>query len=68
MGNSRETTRAWTIAEEERLRLMLDAGKTAAEIAAELDRTRHAVYGRVQRLYRSRNDAVRSDRDGPTWG
>ena len=33
---------------------LLDAGKTAAEVAIELDRTRHAIYGRIQRFYRKR--------------
>jgi hypothetical protein len=33
---------------------MLDAGKTADEIAAELNRTRAAIYARLQRIYRMR--------------
>jgi len=33
---------------------MLEAGKTAPEIAGKVDRTRQAVYARVQRLYRQR--------------
>jgi predicted transcriptional regulator len=33
---------------------MLDAGKAADEIAVELNRTRLAVYSRLQRLYRMR--------------
>jgi hypothetical protein len=33
---------------------MLAAGKAADEIAAELNRTRLAVYSRQQRLYRMR--------------
>ena len=30
---------------------MLDAGKTAAEIAAELKRSRQAIYAKLQRFY-----------------
>ena len=33
---------------------LLDAGKEAAEIAAALNRTRQAVYARLQRVYRKR--------------
>jgi DNA-binding CsgD family transcriptional regulator len=33
---------------------MLADGKTADEIAVELDRTRAAVYARLQRIYRMR--------------
>jgi hypothetical protein len=54
MTNSRALTRPWTQDEEDRLRILLDAGKTAAEVAIELDRTRHAIYGRIQRFYRKR--------------
>jgi hypothetical protein len=43
----------------------LDAGKTAAEIAVELDRTRHAIYGRVQRFYRKR---AAEKLEGAHWG
>jgi hypothetical protein len=37
------------------LGIALDAGKEAAEIADELDRTRHAIYVRVQRCHRKRD-------------
>jgi hypothetical protein len=33
---------------------MLDAGKTADEIAVKIKRTRLAIYARLQRLYRMR--------------
>jgi hypothetical protein len=59
----------WSVADIKRLQNLLDAGKTADQIAAELGRTRLAVYGQVQRLYRKRDRSkARSDRDGPTWG
>jgi hypothetical protein len=69
MTNSRALTRPWTPDEEDRLRILLDAGKTAAEIAVELRRTRDAIYGRVQRFCRHR-DAKNAQRDlkRPTWG
>jgi DNA-binding NarL/FixJ family response regulator len=54
MTYARPPARPWTSAEENLLREMLEAGKTAAEIAGKLDRTHHAVYARVQRLYRKR--------------
>jgi hypothetical protein len=69
MSNSRATTRPWSDADEEKLQLLLDAGKTAEEIAAELERTRGAIYARVQRFYLRRDPLkARSDRKGPTWG
>jgi hypothetical protein len=52
--NSRPPARPWTSDEEHKLRNMLDAGKTADEIAVELKRTRLAIYSRLQRLYRMR--------------
>jgi len=33
---------------------MLDAGKTAAEIAVELKRSRISIYSRIQKIYRMR--------------
>ena len=46
--------RRWTSEEEQKLDELLDAGKEAAEIAVELNRTRQAVYARLQRRYRKR--------------
>ena len=46
--------RRWTPAEEERLRDMLNAGKTALEISQRLKRTIQAIYARLQRIYRGR--------------
>jgi predicted transcriptional regulator len=54
MRASKPAARPWTSGEENKLRDMLDAGKAADEIAVELDRTRLAVYSRLQRLYRMR--------------
>ncbi len=44
--------RRLTQAEEEQLQDMLDAGKTALEISRKLKRTLHAIYARLQRVYR----------------
>jgi hypothetical protein len=46
--------RLWTPAEVERLRDMLDAGKTVLEISRKLKRTIQAVYVRLQRISRRR--------------
>jgi hypothetical protein len=46
--------RLWTPAEVERLRDMLDAGKTVLEISRKLKRTIQAVYARLQRVSRRR--------------
>jgi hypothetical protein len=54
MSTSREAPRPWTLDEEKKLDDLLEAGKDAAEIAVELQRTRQAIYGRLQRLYRKR--------------
>jgi len=51
---SRPPARRWTSGEENRFRDMLEAGKTAAEMAAELKRTPSSIYARLQRLYRKR--------------
>lgn len=56
MTNSRVTKR-WTVEEIQQVRSLLDAGKTASEIGAELDRTPSAIYGLLQRLYRKRDPA-----------
>jgi DNA-binding NarL/FixJ family response regulator len=54
MSASRPATRRWTPDEECKLDELLDAGKDAAEIAVALNRTRQAVYARLQRRYRKR--------------
>jgi hypothetical protein len=45
-------TRPWTSGDENRLGEMLDDGKSAGEIAAALDRTRGAIYSKMQSYYR----------------
>ena len=45
-------SRRWTSDEKAELDRLLDAGKEAAEIAVVLNRTRQAIYARLQRLYR----------------
>jgi IS30 family transposase len=47
--------RPWTADEQKKLDDMLDAGKTVIEIATVLQRTRQAIYARLQRLYRKRS-------------
>jgi DNA invertase Pin-like site-specific DNA recombinase len=54
MTGPRPVGRRWTPAEEKQLRDMLDAGMTAAEAARKLERTRQAIYARLQHLYRKR--------------
>jgi predicted transcriptional regulator len=54
MSASKPAARPWSSGEENKLRDMLDAGKQADEIAVELDRTRLAIYSRLQRLHRMR--------------
>lgn len=44
--------RRWTFDESAELDRLLDAGKEAGEIAVALNRTRPAIYARLQRLYR----------------
>jgi IS30 family transposase len=61
MTNDRTISRPWTPAEEEKLLALLEEGKTAAEIAVDINRTRQAIYARVQRHYRQRAQASRSD-------
>ena len=48
MSNSKANR--WTAAELDQLRSLLDEGKTAREIAVELERTPLAIYGQVQRI------------------
>jgi IS30 family transposase len=45
-------SRRWTPNEKTELDRLLDAGKETAEIAVALNRTRQAIYARLQRLYR----------------
>ena len=45
-------SRRWTFDENVELDRLLDAGKEAGEIAVALNRTRPAIYARLQRLYR----------------
>jgi IS30 family transposase len=47
-------SRRWTSDEKAELDRLLDAGKEAAEIAVAINRTRQAIYARLQRLYRKR--------------
>jgi IS30 family transposase len=44
-------SRRWTSDEESELERLLDAGNEAEEIAVALNRTRPAIYARLQRLY-----------------
>jgi hypothetical protein len=53
-GAPRPAARRWTPDEERQFDELLNAGKEAAEIAVTLNRSRQAVYGRLQRLYRKR--------------
>jgi DNA-binding NarL/FixJ family response regulator len=48
------TSRRWTSDEENELDRLLNDGKEAAAIAKTLNRTRQAIYARLQRLYRKR--------------
>jgi hypothetical protein len=51
---SKPPARRWTSSEDDKLRDMLDVGRTADKIAVELNRTHPAIYSRLQRLYRKR--------------
>jgi IS30 family transposase len=46
--------RPWTVDEQKKLDDLLEAGKTVVEIAPALQRTRQAIYARLQRRYRKR--------------
>jgi IS30 family transposase len=48
------TRRPWTVDEQKKLDDLMEAGKTAAEIATALQRTPPSIYSRLQRLYRKR--------------
>jgi DNA-binding CsgD family transcriptional regulator len=50
--------RRWTSDEDKQLKVMLDAGKIAPEIALKLNRTPQAIYARLQRLYRKRKPSA----------
>jgi hypothetical protein len=52
MKDSESARRPWTPEDQEELDALLNAGREAAEIAVTLNRTRQAVYARLQRLYR----------------
>jgi hypothetical protein len=51
--------RPWTSDDVAELGQLLDAGKAPAEIAVALNRTRLAIYARLQKLYRKRARAAR---------
>jgi DNA-binding NarL/FixJ family response regulator len=55
MSASRPAARPWTSEEEKRLDDLLEAGKEAVEIAIALNRTRQAIYARLQKIYRKRS-------------
>jgi IS30 family transposase len=56
--------RPWTPEDQEKLDALLDAGREAAEIAVTLNRTRQAVYARLQRLYRKQTRLPALSRSG----
>jgi hypothetical protein len=59
MSPSKPAPRPWTADEEKKLDELLEAGKEAGEIAVALQRTRQAIYARLQRLYRKRAKPAR---------
>jgi DNA-binding NarL/FixJ family response regulator len=59
MSPSKPASRPWTVDEEKKLDELLEAGKDASEIAVALQRTRQAIYARLQRLYRKRAKTAR---------
>jgi hypothetical protein len=52
MSPSRPASRRRSVDEEKKLDERLEAGKDAGEIAVALQRSRQAIYARLQRLYR----------------
>ena len=56
-------SRRWTIDDNTELDRLLNADKEAAEIAVALNRTRQAVYARLQRIYRKGGRKTKSE-----WG
>jgi DNA-binding CsgD family transcriptional regulator len=63
-----QARRRWTSDEDEELRLLLDAGKIAPEIALKLNRTPQAIYARLQRLYRKRTAGRKVLQHRKQWG
>jgi IS30 family transposase len=59
MNPSTRAPRPWTALEQKKLDDLLKAGKTGPEIATALQRTRQAVYARLQRLDVKRNRSYR---------
>jgi DNA-binding CsgD family transcriptional regulator len=59
MSPSRPARRPWTADEQKKLNELLKAGKTAAEIAAALQRTSTSIYSQLQRLDIKRKKAAR---------
>jgi len=51
--------RRWTVDEQKKLDDLLEAGKTAPEIATALQRTPQGIYARLQRLDIKRKKAAR---------
>jgi hypothetical protein len=52
--------RPWTVDEQKKLDDLMEAGKTAAEIATALQRTPPSIYSRLQRLYRKRKEPAQN--------
>jgi hypothetical protein len=57
--SSRPAHRPWTAAEQSKLDELLNAGKTTDEMAVALQRTRQAIYGRLQRVDIKRKRSAR---------
>jgi hypothetical protein len=57
------TAPRWTSDEDNELKVMLDAGEIAPEIALKLNRTPQAIYARLQRLYRRRTSPAKTSRE-----
>jgi hypothetical protein len=51
---SKPEAKRWTSSEDDKLFDMMDVGRTADEIAVDLNRTYPAIYSRLQRLYGKR--------------
>ena len=59
MNALKPTPLRWTADEQKQLDELLDAGKTVIEITLVLQRTRLAIYARLQRRYRKRKPSAR---------